>query len=59
MCGDVLGAAQARVELLEQEGEADAGEQADAEAEDGAAQRLRRDGRSRAPSPASAPGSCR
>ncbi len=35
-----LGLAQARVELLEQEGEADAGEEADGEAEDGAAQRV-------------------
>ena len=40
MRGDLLGLAQARVELLEQEGEADAGEEADAEAQDGAAHRV-------------------
>ena len=41
--GDLVGGAQAQVELLEQKGEADAGEQADAEAEDRGAPRVGRD----------------
>ena len=44
VAGDLVGPAQARVELLEQEGEADAGEEADAQAEDRGAPRVGRVG---------------
>ena len=43
--GDLVRGAHARVELLQQEGEADAGEEADAEPQDGAAQGVRRERR--------------